>query len=145
MVYARRVESGIVLMESIIDERYRLDLIRHHLEEVEEKAGKSIFFCPLCQSDRPKGKYTQKKGAMFWSEEWSAWRFNCLKCLRQATTMYRYLLLVNQGMAQQYQRDRFHAGRTGKGSDCPNPAELKYSYCPKGLEDLPAKMAMDSI
>ena len=112
-------------MESIIDERYRLDLIQYHLEEVEDKPGKTIFFCPLCQSDRPKNKYIQKKGAMFWCEQWNAWRFNCMKCLRQATTMYRYLMLVNPEMGRQYQRDRFHSGRTGKGSDCPDPVDFR--------------------
>jgi thymidine kinase len=112
-------------MENIIDQRYRLDLIHNHLEEVEERQDKTVFFCPLCQSNRRPGKYTQKKGAMFWSEEWNTWRLNCMKCLRQATTMYRYLLLVNPKMAQKYQRDRFHAGRTGKGFDCPNPSILR--------------------
>ena len=115
-------------MESIIDQRYRLDLIKYHLDEVEEKSGKTIFFCPLCQFNRPKDKYTQRKGAMFWCEQWNAWRFNCVKCLGNATTMYRYLLLVNPVMAKQYQRDCFHAGRTGKGFDCPNPlSQFKYN------------------
>jgi hypothetical protein len=108
-------------MENMIDERYRLDLIKYHLEEVEDKSVKMIFYCPFCQFSRPRNKYVQKKGAMFWCVQWNAWRFNCVKCLMQATTMYRYLLLVNPAMARQYQRDRFHAGRTGKGFDCPNP------------------------
>jgi len=34
-------------MESLIDQRYRLDLIRYHLEGFEEKQGKAVFFCPL--------------------------------------------------------------------------------------------------
>jgi hypothetical protein len=63
-------------MENMIDERYRLDLIKYHLDEVEEKSGKTIFFCPLCQFNRPNDKYTQKKGAMFWCDQWNAWRFN---------------------------------------------------------------------
>jgi len=112
-------------MVNMIDERYRLDLIQYHLEEVEDKQGKMIFFCPLCQFNRPKNKYNQKKGAMFWCEQWNTWRFNCKKCPLEPTTMYRYLLLVNPVMARQYQRDRFHAGRTGKGFDCPNPIGLK--------------------
>jgi hypothetical protein len=111
-------------MENMIDERYRLNLIQYHLEEVEDKGVKMIFYCPFCQFSRPGGKYVQKKGAIFWCDQWNAWRFNCVKCLRQATTMYRYLLLVNPAMARQYQRDRFHAGRTGKGFDCPNPRGL---------------------
>ncbi len=112
-------------MENMIDERYRLDLIQYHLGEIEGKGIVKKFFCPLCQIDRPKNKYTQKKGAMFWCEQWNTWRYNCAKCMRNATTMYRYLLLVNPVMARQYQRDRYHAGRTGKGFDCPNPRGLK--------------------
>ena len=112
-------------MESIIDQRYRLDLIKYHLDEVEEKSGKTIFFCPLCQFNRSKTKYNQKKGGMFWCEQWNSWRFNCIKCLGNATTQYRYLLLVNPAMARQYQRDRYYAGRTGKGFDCPDPRGMK--------------------
>ena len=108
-------------MESLIDQRYRLDLIKYHLDGFEEKQGKAVFFCPLCQLQRPQNKYVQKKGAMFWIEQWNSWRYNCAKCLQQSTTLYYYLLKVNPEMAKRYQRDRFHAGRTGKGFDCPNP------------------------
>jgi hypothetical protein len=109
-------------MESLIDQRYRLDLIKYHLDGFEEKQGKSVFYCPLCQIFRHQGKYVQKKGGMFWCAQWNAWRFNCVKCLQQATTMYLYLMRVNPIMARQYQRERFHTGCTGKGTDCPNPA-----------------------
>jgi len=110
-------------MESKIDERYRLDLIRYHLEGFEEKNGKSIFYCPLCQNDRSLGKYYQKKGGMFWNSVCNSWRFNCKKCLPM-TTMYRYLMLVNPLMGRAYQRERWHSGTTGKGRDCPNPEVL---------------------
>jgi len=103
----------------MIDERYRFDLIRYHLEDFEVKNGKSIFYCPLCQQYRPPGKYCQKKGGMFWNPTFNAWRFNCMKCL-PATTMYRYLMLVNPVMGRAYQRERWHSGTTGKGRDCPN-------------------------
>ena len=77
-------------MESLIDQRYRLDLMRYHLDDCEEKKDKTVFFCPLCQFNRPKGKYVQKKGGMHWCAQWNAWRFNCMKCLPM-TSMYRYL------------------------------------------------------
>jgi hypothetical protein len=108
-------------MENMIDERYRLDLIKYHLGEIEDKGVMKKFFCPLCQFNRNKNKYNQKKGGMHWCEQWNTWRYNCTKCMSRSTTMYRYLLLVNPVLARQYQRDRFHAGRTGKGFDCPNP------------------------
>lgn len=107
-------------MESPIDQRYRLNLIQHHLDGYEQKSGKSIFFCPLCQYSRPKGKYIQKKGGMFWNSEWNAWRFNCQRCLSM-TSMYRFIEKVNPCLAQQYQRDRWHSGTTGWGHDCPSP------------------------
>lgn len=107
-------------MESKIDERYRLDLIRYHLEGFEEKNGKSIFYCPLCQEGRSPGKYYQKKGGMLWNTEWNSWRFKCFNCLPM-TTMYRFLMRVNPIMGRAYQRERWHSGTTGKGRDCPNP------------------------
>ena len=107
-------------MEAIIDQRYRLDLIQYYLKGFEEKTGKSIFYCPLCQCNLPTGKYVQRKGGLFWNSKCNAWRFNCAKCL-PATTMYRYLMLVNPPMGRAYQRERWHSGTTGKGRDCPNP------------------------
>ena len=110
-------------MESVIDQRYRLDLIRYHLEGFEEKQGKSVFFCPLCQLNRPKGKYVQKKGGIFWNPQWNAWRFNCVKCLPM-TTMHRYLEKVNPELARRYQRDRWHSGTAGWGHDCAAPQSV---------------------
>jgi len=107
-------------MESVIDQRYRLDLINHYLDGYEEKQGKAVFFCPLCQVSRPSGKYVQKKGGIFWCAQWNAWRFNCMKCLPM-TSMYRYLGRINPEMARRYQQDRWSSGSTGKGHDCPDP------------------------
>ncbi len=107
-------------MESLIDHKYRLGLIRDHLDGYEEKQGKAVFYCPLCQVARPQGKYAQKKGGMFWCAQWNAWRFNCVKCLPM-TSMYRFLEKVNPEMARHYQQDRWHSGTTGKGHDCPSP------------------------
>ena len=110
-------------MESLIDQRYRLQLIEYHLEGFEEKSGKSVFFCPLCQFSRPQGKYVQKKGGMFWCAQWNAWRFNCAKC-QPMTSMYRFLEKVNPELARRYQRERWNSGTTGRGHDCPLPAPL---------------------
>ncbi len=109
-------------MESLIDQRYRLRLIQYHLDGYEEKQGKVVFFCPLCQLQRPQGKYAQKKGGMFWIPQWNTWRFNCAKCLLM-TSMYRYLAKVNPELARKYQKERYHSGTTGKGHDCPSPKE----------------------
>ena len=45
----------------MIDERYKLDLIRYHLGEIEDKGIMKKFFCPLCQFDRPKNKSRKRK------------------------------------------------------------------------------------
>jgi hypothetical protein len=121
-------------MESLIDQRYRFRLIQYHLEGFEEKQGKAVFFCPLCQFSRPKGKYVQKKGGMFWIPQWNAWRFNCAKCLLM-TSMYRYLEKVNPELARKYQKERYHSGTTGKGRDCPTPRDQMgsaFDEIPKG-------------
>jgi hypothetical protein len=89
----------------------------------EGKQGKAVFFCPICQFSRPKGKYVQKKGGMFWMSQWNACRFNCAKCLPM-TSMYRYLKKVNPELARRYQRERWMMGTTGKGHDCPNPTDI---------------------
>ena len=108
-------------MESPIDERYRLMLLDLQLEGVEIKNGgsKYVFCCPMCQIGQNNGKYKNRKGCMFWVAKWNAWRFNCMRCLHNATTMYKFLLAVNPSMAREYQRERHHSGTTGKGHDCP--------------------------
>jgi hypothetical protein len=122
-------------MESVIDQRYRLDLIKYHLDGFENKKGKSVFYCPLCQISRPQGKYVQKKGGMFWCAQWNAWRFNCMKCLPM-TSMYRFLEKVNPEMARRYQIERWHSGTTGWGHDCPTPMKTGgLAAAPHGLMD----------
>lgn len=112
-------------MESRIDRMYRNKLEEWYLEGLEQKKGMHVFYCPFCQLNRKQGKYYQKKGAMIWIEKWNAWRFNCKKCDHKHTTLYKFLLGVNPSMAYQYQAERYAAGKTGKGTDCPNPQFLK--------------------
>jgi hypothetical protein len=109
-------------MESVIDERYRLLLIEHQVEGAEYKAkdNKWIFCCPLCSPyAKSKAKAKHKKGTLLWNAERSRWVFCCHRC-GISTTFYRFLMLVNPQLGRQYQRDRWHAGTTGKGSDCPD-------------------------
>ena len=107
-------------MENPIDQRYRLDL-DYMLDGMEQKNGisKFTFFCPFCQSNRG-GKYTNKKGGMFYVDDHRGWRFNCKRagCLN-TTTFYRFLLQLNPVLAEKYQRDRESVGLTGKGTDTP--------------------------
>lgn len=112
-------------MESTLDQRYRLLLISK-LEGFEESVNrryKAKFFCPICQLNRDKKKYAQKKGAMFWHKKSNSWRFNCAnnKCVNSGVSMYNYLNLNDQRLAKEYQTDRWHSGTTGWGHDCPSP------------------------
>jgi hypothetical protein len=74
-------------MESMIDQRYRLELINRHLEGFEEtpsKKSSAVFYCPLCQGQRKIAKYHQKKGAYFWNAQSHSWRFNCISVIQLA-------------------------------------------------------------
>jgi hypothetical protein len=110
----------------MIDQRYRLGLINRHLEGFEEtpsKKSSAVFYCPLCQSQRNREKYLQKKGAYFWNAQSHSWRFNCKKCHPTGLSMYNFLMMVNPKMALNYQMNRWQLGTTGKGHDCPNPKD----------------------
>jgi len=114
-------------MESLNDQRYRLDLIARYLDGYEESATakcKAKFFCPLCQSSRKRDKYHQKKGACFWDSTSNSWRFNCIKCHPKGIGFFNYLGKVDPGLASAYQLERWHSGTTGWGHDCPSPASL---------------------
>ena len=111
-------------MESMIDQRYRLELIAKHLEGHEEtpsKKSSAVFYCPLCQASRNREKYVQKKGAYFWNAQSNSWRFNCIKCHPTGMSMMNYLNLIDKSLARKYQMDRWQSGTTGKGHDCPGP------------------------
>jgi hypothetical protein len=117
------IEAELSPMETMIDERYRLLVLEHQVEGAEYKAkdNKWIFCCPLCSPfAKNKAKSKEKKGTLLWNTGRSRWVFCCHKC-GISTTFYRFLMLVNQPMGRQYQRDRWHSGTTGKGFDCPDP------------------------
>jgi hypothetical protein len=115
-------------MESLIDQRYRLDLVARYLEGYEEASmaqNKAKFFCPLCQSSRKRDKYQQKKGACFWNSTSNSWRFNCMKCHPKGIGMFNYLSKLDSGLASAYQLERWQSGTTGWGHDCPSPVFAK--------------------
>jgi hypothetical protein len=116
-----KFRKGDINMESPIDQRYRLQVLQYYQDGLEFKGNKFIYYCPFCQVNRKHGKYYQKKGGMFWVEQWKAWRFNCMKCDHSYSTMYQFLQAINPSAARNYQWERYLAQRTGKGTDCPNP------------------------
>jgi hypothetical protein len=94
-------------MPTPIDERYRLELIKHYFDQLEPRGvGKWVFHCPLCEANRPKNKYSQKKGGMFWIPKWKAWRFNCIRCSPSLVGIQAYLKQVNPMLAERYLQER---------------------------------------
>lgn len=119
-------KNGKNIMESPIDERYRLMLLEYYLQNAEEReAGKKwIFSCPLCSPfARTEAKRREKKGALLWNAIQNSWLFNCKKCT-DSTTFFRFLEKVNPEIARRYQRDRWHSGTTGRGHNCGAPKRI---------------------
>jgi len=114
------------IMESPIDERYRLVLLEYYLQNAEEReAGRKwIFSCPLCAPfARTEAKRREKKGALLWNAVQNSWVFNCKKCTG-GTTFSRFLEMVNPEMGDRYKRDRWHSGTTGRGHNCGAPKRI---------------------
>jgi hypothetical protein len=110
-------------MESLIDQRYRLLILEHQVEDVEQRLGgnKWIFRCPLCSPfARTESKKKEKKGALIWIHEKKCWVYRCHKC-DISTNLFGFLKQINPPLARKYQKDRWHSGTTGKGRNCPNP------------------------
>ena len=119
-------KNGKNIMESPIDERYRLMLLEFYLQNAEEReAGKKwIFSCPLCSPfARTEAKRREKKGALLWNAVQNSWLFNCKKCT-DSTTFFRFLEKINPEIARKYQRDRWHSGTTGRGHNCGAPKRV---------------------
>lgn len=117
------IEFDWVLMESMIDERYRLLVLQHQVEGAEYKSSdhKWIFCCPFCSPfARTKAKAREKKGVLLWNAIQNSWVFCCHRCGITAT-FYRFLMLLNPQLAKSYQKERWHSGTTGKGHNCPDP------------------------
>jgi len=75
----------ISFMESPIDERYRLLLLEHYLDNSQEVKGpggssKWQFVCPFCGPlGRTEGKKQHRKAALLWNATQHSWVFYCSK------------------------------------------------------------------
>lgn len=118
-------------MESPIDERYRLLLLEHYLENAKKAPfygviNKWVFVCPFCG---PLGSTTSKnkhrKAALLWNGTQHSWVFSCAKkgsvvCTR-GMTLGNLISALNPALGEVYKRDRWHSGTTGKGHNCGAP------------------------
>ena len=121
--------------ESPIDERYRLLLLNRYLKNVREVpvaygGSKWIFCCPFCSPlGRTESKRNERKGALLWNAVQNSWVFFCVRqgsveCSGGGKTLERFLSALDDALAEQYRRDRWHSGTTGKGHNCRAPEGL---------------------
>ena len=118
--------------ESPIDERCRLLLLNRYLKNLKEVpvvsgGSKWVFCCPFCSSlGRTEAKRNERKGALLWNDLQNSWVFFCAKkgsaeCSGSGKTLERFLSALEPELAEQYRRDRWNSGTTGKGHNCPDP------------------------
>jgi len=115
-------------MESPIDERYRLLLLEHYLENAQEVMGsggntKWQFVCPFCGPlGRTEGKKKHRKAALLWNATQHSPVFYCSKKGRVecmwGKTFSNLISALNPALGEAYKRDRWHSGTTGKGHNC---------------------------
>ena len=118
-------------MESQIDERYRLLLLEHYLENALESKNydgkpKWQFICPFCGSTgKTEAKRKHRKAALLWNSLQHSWIFYCAKkgrveCMN-SKNLSNLLDALNPALGEAYRRDRYHSGTTGKGHNCKAP------------------------
>ena len=121
-------------MESVIDERYRLLLIEHYLENSKEVSisgvmSKLTFSCPFCGPlGRSEPKRKHRKAALLWNSIHHSWVFYCAKkgsveCMN-GKTFSNLISALNPDLGEAYRRERWHSGTTGKGHNCRAPQRL---------------------
>ena len=119
-------------MESLIDERYRLLLLEHYLENAQEARNydghsKWQFVCPFCGPlGRTDAKKKHRKAALLWNATQHSWVFYCSKkgrveCMMGGRTLGNLISALNPALGEAYKRDRWHSGTTGKGHNCSAP------------------------
>ena len=115
-----------------MDERYRLLLLNQYLQNIKEApvtrgGSKWVFCCPFCSHlGRTEAKRNEPKGALLWNDLQNSWVFFCAKkgspdCSGGGKTLEEFLSALDDDLAEQYRRDRWQTGTTGKGHICPDP------------------------
>ena len=118
-------------MESQIDQRYRLLLLEHYLNDAKEGVLKNgdkkwVFICPFCGPlGRTEGRKKHLNGGLLWSAQQHSWVFSCAKngsvgCMNNKTFV-NLISALNPALGEAYKRDRWHSGTTGKGHNCGVP------------------------
>jgi hypothetical protein len=115
-------------MESPIDERYRLLLLEHYLDDAKEVLScgvirKWVFVCPFCGPlGSTASKKKHRKAALLWNAPQHSWVFSCAKKGSVVCTIGKsfgnFISALNPALGEAYKRDRWHSGTTGKGHNC---------------------------
>jgi hypothetical protein len=119
------------IMESVIDERYRLKLLEYYLENPQEAMGpggfkKWVFCCPFCGPlGRSDAKRRERKAVLLWNATQHSWVFSCAKrgsveCMG-GKNLGNLISVLNPALGEAYRRERWHSGTTGKGHNCRAP------------------------
>lgn len=121
-------------MENVIDQRYRHIVLGNYLDAPTfigtPEFPKWVAPCPFCSDTRKTPwKRKSKCAALIWIPTQNTWKFSCrhggsLEC-SSATSFANFLKNLNPALGRQYLVDRYSAGATGKGTNCPNPEFLK--------------------
>lgn len=130
--------------ESTIDQRFRLLLLDRHLRNAQwmplRGAGsKWVCICPFCGGvGRTEAQRNRRKAALLWSPEQNSWVFCCARkgsstCSGRGMTLEKLLEALDTRLAEQYRLERWQAGTTGWGHNCPHPKTLKGSGRGGGL------------
>ena len=129
------IDSRGQVKESPIDQGYRLLLVNRYLKNTKEvpvasRASKWVFCCPFCSSlGRTEAKRNERKGALLWNDLQNSWVFFCARqgsaeCSSGGKTREKFLSALDADLAEQYRKDRWHSGTTGKGHNCAAPGGL---------------------
>jgi hypothetical protein len=128
------VDSTDKNMENVIDQRYRQIALANYFDNPHligtPEFPKWVAPCPFCShARRTPWKQRSKCAALIWVPTENSWRFSCrhggtAEC-SHAMSFPNFLKNLNPALGRQYLLDRYSAGTTGKGTNCPNPEVLK--------------------
>ena len=121
-------------MESVIDQQYRKIVLDLYFEGAvlsgTPQFPKWSSACPFCSYARKtEAKRRSKCAALIWIPTQRTWKFTChnrgsVQCA-YPLTFANFLKTLNPELGRRYVQDRYSAGTTGKGTNCPNPDFLK--------------------
>ena len=131
--YNTRVDVyNLMNTESPIDKRYREKILEYYFDQPLLKGcqrhPKWVAPCPFCSPGRKsESKRNEKVCALIWVEPWNTWTFTCKRdaCAYKKLSFPRLIEALNPNLYREYQRERFHAGIPGKGTNCKSPHYLR--------------------